>query len=452
MDPVTSHHTTKKGDLKLCQNYRTISLISHPSKVMLKVILNRLKPEAEKIIAEEQAGFRPGRSTVEQICNVRILMEKYLQHQQELHHVFIDFKKAFDRVWHEALWATMRKYNINSNLINVIQNLYNNATSAVFCNNNIGDWFKTTVGVRQGCLLSPTLFNIFLERIMTDALENHQGTVSIGGRPITNLRFADDIDGLAGNEFELASLMEKLDKASSNFGMEISAEKNKIMTNSKEPLKNEIKSNGQILGNVSKFKYLGSVISDEGSKPEILSRIAQTTAALTKLKPIWNNKNIGISSKIRLLRSLVMSIFLYACESWTLNADTERRIRAMEMRSYRRLLGISYKDHITNEEVRGRIKNAIGPHVELLTIVRQRKLRWYGHTTRSSGLAKTIMQGTVNGGRKRGRQKKRWEDNIKEWTGLELSDALRKAEDRNDWKAVVRRSSVAPRRILQSMG
>ena len=147
-----------------------------------------------------------------------------------------------------------------------------------------------------------------------------------------------------------------------------------------------------------------------------------------------------------------MSIFLYACESWTLNADTERRIRAMEMRSYRRLLGISYKDHITNEEVRGRIKNAIGPHVELLTIVRQRKLRWYGHTTRSSGLAKTIMQGTVNGGRKRGRQKKRWEDNIKEWTGLELSDALRKAEDRNDWKAVVRRSSVAPRRILQSMG
>ena len=145
-----------------------------------------------------------------------------------------------------------------------------------------------------------------------------------------------------------------------------------------------------------KFKYLGSIISDKGSKPEILSRIAQTTAALTKLKPIWNNKNIAI----RLLRSLVMSIFLYACESWTLNADTERRIRAMEMRCYRRLLGISYKDHITNEEVRRRIENAIGPHVDLLTLVRQRKLKWYGHTTCSSGLAKTIMQVTVNGGRR----------------------------------------------------
>ncbi|GFO50542.1 endonuclease-reverse transcriptase [Plakobranchus ocellatus] len=140
---------------------------------------------------------------------------------------------------------------------------------------------------------------------MTDALEDHRGTVSIGGRPITNLRFAD-IDGLAGNECELASLMEQLDKASSNFGMEISAEKTKIMANSKEPSKKEIKVNGQILKRVTKFKYLGSIITDEGSKPEILSRIAQTTAAVTKLKPIWNNKNISISSKIRLLRSLVM--------------------------------------------------------------------------------------------------------------------------------------------------
>ncbi|GFN94508.1 retrovirus-related pol polyprotein line-1 [Plakobranchus ocellatus] len=182
--------------------------------------------------------------------------------------------------------------------------------------------------------------------------------------------------------------------------MQISAEKTKIMTNSKEPSKKEIKVNGQIFESVTKFKYLDLIISDEGSKPEILSRIAQTTAALTKLKPIWNNKNIVISSKIRLLRSLVMSVFLYACESWTLNADIERRIRAMETRCYRRLLGISYEDHITNEVVSRRIENANGPHVDLLIIVRQLKLKWYGHTTRSSGLAKTIMQGTVNGGRR----------------------------------------------------
>ena len=135
---------------------------------MLKIILNRLKPQAEKIIAEEQAGFRAGRSTTEQIFNLQILCEKYLQHQQDLYHVFIDFKKAFDGVWHAALWATMNKYNISTNLIRVIKSTYDKATSAVLFNSSIGDWFRTTVGVRQGCLLSPTLFNIFLERIMTD--------------------------------------------------------------------------------------------------------------------------------------------------------------------------------------------------------------------------------------------------------------------------------------------
>ena len=99
----------KKDNLLQYQNYRTISLISHPSKVMLRIILNRLKPEAEKIIAETQAGFGAGRSTTEQIINLRILREKYLQYQQDFNHVFVDFKKAFNRVWHAALWATMKK-------------------------------------------------------------------------------------------------------------------------------------------------------------------------------------------------------------------------------------------------------------------------------------------------------------------------------------------------------
>ena len=146
---------------------------------MLKVIQNRLKPQAEAIIAEEQAGFRAGRSTCEQIFNLRVLCEKYAHHQQHLYHVFIDFKKAFDRVWHAALWTTMKNYNISHDLICSIKGLYSNATSAVFNNGSIGEWFQASVGVRQGCLLSPTLFNIFLERIMTDALDGHAGTVSI---------------------------------------------------------------------------------------------------------------------------------------------------------------------------------------------------------------------------------------------------------------------------------
>ena len=411
-----------------------------------------MKPQAEKIIAEEQAGFRTGHSTTEQIFNLRILCERYLQHQQDLYHVFVDFKKAFDRVWHAALWATMRYYNINANLITVIEHLYNKATSAVYLNNNIGAWFRTTVGVRQGCLLSPTLFNIFLERIMSDALEDHKATVSIGGRTITNLRFADDVDGLAGGEEELANLVERLDTTSTAYGMQISAEKTKLMTNNNKGISSDIRVSGEKLATVNNFKYLGAIVSDEGSKPEIMARIAQTTTALTKFKNIWKDRNITLSSKIRLMRSLIISIFLYACETWTLTADTERRIQALEMRCFRRLLGISYKDHISNEEVRNRIIQTNGPYEDLLTITKKRKLRWYGHVTRSTGLAKTILQGTVRGGRRQGRQKKRWEDNIAEWTGLKLSNTVRLADNRHEWRELVERSTVAPLRSPKLRG
>ena len=165
---------------------------------------------------------------------------------------------------------------------------------------------------------------------MTGALEDHEGAVSIGGRSITNLRFADDIDDLSGEE-ELAKLVGCLDKVSTAYGMEISAEKTKLMTNNTS-INTETKVNGQKLETVTSFKYLGSVITHEGSKPEILSRIAQTTAALTKLKPVWNDRGIFFSFKIRLMRSLVTSIFFYACESCTLIAELQRRIPAIEIR------------------------------------------------------------------------------------------------------------------------
>ena len=111
--------------------------------------------------------------------------------------------------------------------------------NAVHMNGSIGEWFRTTVGVRQGCLLSPTLFNIFLERIMSDALEEHDGKVSIGGRNITKLRFADDIDALAEEEHELEALVESLDKTCTRYKMEISAEKTKLMTNSANGIQRE---------------------------------------------------------------------------------------------------------------------------------------------------------------------------------------------------------------------
>ena len=154
------------------------------------------------------------------------------------------------------------------------------------------------------------------------------------------------------------------------------AEKTKLMRNNTSGINTEINVNGQKLETVTSFKYLGSVITDENSKPEILSKKAQATAALTRLKSVWVDKSISLSSKIRLVRSLATSSFLYACESWTLTAELQRSIQAMEMRCYRKILHISYKDHVTKEEVRAKIQQAIGPLEDLLTIVKRRKLQW----------------------------------------------------------------------------
>ena len=121
-------------------------------------------------------------------------------------------------------------------------------------------------------------------------------------------------------------------------------------------------------------------------------------------EPVWSDRNISLSSKIRLMLSLVTSIFLYACESWTLTAELPRRIQAMEMRCYRKILHISYKDHVTNEEVRAKIQQAIGSHEHLPTIVKRCKLQWYGHVFHSSGLPKTILHGTLKVDQKKTRK------------------------------------------------
>ena len=188
---------------------------------------------------------------------------------------------------------------------------------------------------------------------MTDALD-HVGTVSIGGRTATNLRFAEDIDGLVGDEQEPVILV-SLDKTHMSYGMEIAGEKTKLMTNNINGVNKKINVRGQRLETVSNFKYLGSVVTDGESKPEIISRIAQTTATLTILKPIWKDKNITLRSKIRLIRSHAMSIFLYACDTWTLITE----LQAMEMRCYQKILFISYKNHVINEEIHNRIQQAM---------------------------------------------------------------------------------------------
>ena len=139
---------------------------------------------------------------------------------------------------------------------------------------------------------------------------------------------------------------------------------------------------------------------------------------MAKLNKIWSSEDISFATKIKLYKTLVLSTLLYGCESWTLTADSTKRIQAFENKCYRRMLGISWKDRKTNEFVQSGIKARAGRQENLLWIVKRRKLAWFGHISRHNSLAKTVLQGTLDGGRKRGRQVKCWANNLKEWTRL----------------------------------
>ena len=173
---------------------------------------------------------------------------------------------------------------------------------------------------------------------MCEALDDHEGSVSIGGRLIANFRFADDIVLNAEDEEEGGDLVDRLDTTTTRYKMEIGPDKKKLMTNNPNGFQREVNIKDQRLeevenlSEVENFKYIGAIISNERSKPEILSRIAQKTAALSRLKIIWWDKNRSLSSKVKLMRTLILSTFLYACESWTLTAEIGRKIQALEMR------------------------------------------------------------------------------------------------------------------------
>ena len=195
------------------------------------------------------------------------------------------------------------------------------------------------------------LFNIFLERIMKDALDDYHTSISIGGRPVCNLRFADDIDLLAGTEAELQELTDRLDKCASQYGMEISTEKSQILVNSNSERHTNIMVGTEKLEEVTSFKHLGVALSKDGtSTNEIRKRIAMATSTMTQLTKIWKS-SMCLTVKVKLYKSLVLSILLYGCEAWTLTAETQRRIRAFESKCYRRMLRVSYTEHRTNDDI-----------------------------------------------------------------------------------------------------
>ncbi|CAF2127266.1 unnamed protein product [Rotaria magnacalcarata] len=222
----------KNGTVKDCSNYRTIALISHASKIMLKIIQRRLQTFLERELPDTQAGFRKGRGTRDQIANLRWIIEKAREHQKNFYLCFLDYSKAFDCVDHTKLWSVLTKMGIPTHLIVLIKNLYSNPQATVKTEYGNTNWFNIGKGVRQGCILSPYLFNLYAEYIMRKVdIDETTAGIKIGGRNINNLRYADDTTLLTENASDLKRLLTKLKAESAAAGLRLNMKKTFVMTN-----------------------------------------------------------------------------------------------------------------------------------------------------------------------------------------------------------------------------
>ena len=223
----------KKGNAKECFNYRTIALISHASKITLKILQSRLQQYVNCELPDLQAGFRKSRGTRHQIANIRWIMDEARDFLKNIYFCFINYAKAFDCVDPNKLWKILKEMGIPDHWTCLLRNLYAGQEATVRTGHGTTDWFQIGKGVRQGCILSPCLFNFYAECITRNAgLEETQAGIKITGRNIKNLRYADDTTLMAESEEELKSLLMKVKEESENVGIILNIQKTKVMASS----------------------------------------------------------------------------------------------------------------------------------------------------------------------------------------------------------------------------
>ena len=427
----------KKGDLQLCSNYRTISLISHASKILLKIIQKRLENKMEEEVNKTQAGFRRNRGTRDHIFNLRMIIQKFREVNRSLHICFIDYSKAFDCVKHNMLWQTLEAMNFNPRLIQLIKSLYERQQSAVRFEGETSEWFSIQKGVRQGCILSPHLFSLYTEDIMREVEDDprHENykEPTIQGLQLRDLRYADDTVLMSTTPDGLEQLINAVKDHSEKKGLMLNVKKTKIMDIDKCEREAKISVDDEQIERVNNFEYLGARFESNGkTSTEIRRRMVIAAGKLNKMSNIW--KGQCITTKLRVLRSTIFPIATYGCEAWTLSKEDSKRITAFEMRCYRKILRVSWVDKMRNEEV---LRKVNVPSNWLLNIIKKHKLQYFGHTKRHQTLEKYILEAKVEGKRGRGRPTRRWEQDVEEWMGMRSTEVGRLAIDRVKFRKAV---------------
>ena len=381
---------------------------------------------------------------------------------------FIDLTKAFDTVSREGLWKIMTKFGCPDKFVKIVRQFHDGMMARVTDNGDTSDPFPVTNGVKQGCVLAPTLFSMMFSAMLTDAfreatpgipiryrydgklfnLRRLQAVNKVKETVIRDLLFADDCALNATEEEEMQQEVDKFSSACDNFGLTISTSKTEVMyqpTPGKMYREPNIRVNGQSLRAVDHFTYLGSTLSRAANFDiEITNRIAKASSAFGRLrKTVWERRGIQQPTKIKVYKAVVLTTLLYGCEAWVLYRRHEKQLHQFHLRCLRNVLKIRWQDKIPDTKV---LERSDLPSV--ITTIRKAQTRWAGHVHRmtDSRIPKQIFYGELRDGRRRvGGQRKRFKDTLKIYLkdfDINVNTWESSASDRPTWRGMVNKGAL----------
>ena len=338
---------------------------------MLKILQARLQQYVNCEVPDVQAGLRKGRGTRDQIANICWIIEKARELQKNIYFCLIDYNKTSDCVDHNKLWKILKEMGIPDHLTCLLRNLY---AGLVRTRHEKTEWFQIGKGVRQGCILSPCLFNLYADHIMRNAgLEEAQAGIKIAGRNINNLRYADDTTLMAESEEQLKSLLIKVKEESEKVDLKLNIQKTKIMASG--PITSwEI--DEETVETVSDFILGGSIITADGDcSHEIKRRLLLGRKVMTDLNSILKSRDITLPTKVHLVKAILFPVVTYGCESWTVKKAEHEKIDAFELWCWRRLLRVPWTARKSHQS----ILKEISPGCSLEGLMLKLKLQYFDH-------------------------------------------------------------------------